>query len=168
MVAASSTGYGTQRAFDNPAIETAIALVNEIKRSVIVLFFLRTSIPHASLRHSTFIFEGLIDAAKRLRDRGIDFIMRHAKCRAADEFGRLCEEISPAFVISDENPLAGLDGWRELLPDGFQHPFELLTRRNCPERAWGERPIYGKIRYMSAASTGRKFDSRAYIARWGG
>jgi deoxyribodipyrimidine photo-lyase len=35
------------------------------------------------------------------------------------------------------------------------------------DRAWGpERPIYGKIRYMSAASTGRKFNSRAYIERW--
>jgi deoxyribodipyrimidine photo-lyase len=35
------------------------------------------------------------------------------------------------------------------------------------DRAWGpERPVYGKIRYMSFASTSRKFDSRAYIERW--
>ncbi len=35
------------------------------------------------------------------------------------------------------------------------------------DRAWGpERPIYGKIRYMSFQSTSRKFDSRAYIDRW--
>ena len=35
------------------------------------------------------------------------------------------------------------------------------------DRAWGpERPVYGTVRYMSAASTGRKFDSKAYIARW--
>jgi deoxyribodipyrimidine photo-lyase len=31
------------------------------------------------------------------------------------------------------------------------------------DRAWGERPVFGKIRYMSQASTGRKFDSRLYI-----
>jgi deoxyribodipyrimidine photo-lyase len=31
------------------------------------------------------------------------------------------------------------------------------------DRAWGSRPIFGKIRYMSGASTGRKFDSRQYI-----
>ena len=31
------------------------------------------------------------------------------------------------------------------------------------DRAWPERPVYGKIRYMSLASTGRKFDSRRYI-----
>lgn len=31
------------------------------------------------------------------------------------------------------------------------------------DRAWNERPIFGKIRYMSRASTGRKFNSRRYI-----
>ncbi|HUA33760.1 MAG TPA: hypothetical protein VMA09_09170, partial [Candidatus Binataceae bacterium] len=35
------------------------------------------------------------------------------------------------------------------------------------DRAWGpERPIYGKIRYMSFQSTSRKFGSRAYIEQW--
>ncbi|HXE09095.1 MAG TPA: deoxyribodipyrimidine photo-lyase [Acidobacteriaceae bacterium] len=31
------------------------------------------------------------------------------------------------------------------------------------DRAWGERPVFGKIRYMSGASTGGKFDSKLYI-----
>jgi len=31
------------------------------------------------------------------------------------------------------------------------------------DRAWGERPVFGKIRYMSGASTGRKFDSKLYV-----
>jgi deoxyribodipyrimidine photo-lyase len=31
------------------------------------------------------------------------------------------------------------------------------------DRAWFDRPIFGKIRYMSAASTGRKFNSKLYI-----
>jgi deoxyribodipyrimidine photo-lyase len=31
------------------------------------------------------------------------------------------------------------------------------------DRAWFDRPIFGKIRYMSGASTGRKFDSKLYI-----
>ena len=33
------------------------------------------------------------------------------------------------------------------------------------DRPWGERPIFGKIRYMSNASTGKKFNSKAYIAQ---
>ena len=31
------------------------------------------------------------------------------------------------------------------------------------DRPWSERPIFGKIRYMSGASTGRKFNSKLYI-----
>jgi len=35
------------------------------------------------------------------------------------------------------------------------------------DRAWGERPVFGKIRYMSQANTGKKFDSRRYIDQMG-
>ncbi len=35
------------------------------------------------------------------------------------------------------------------------------------DRAWSERPVFGKIRYMSGASTGRKFDSKRYIRQMG-
>ncbi len=31
------------------------------------------------------------------------------------------------------------------------------------DRPWGSRPVFGKIRYMSGASTGRKFNSKQYI-----
>jgi deoxyribodipyrimidine photo-lyase len=34
------------------------------------------------------------------------------------------------------------------------------------DRAWTERPIFGKIRYMNFAGAKRKFDVKAYIARW--
>jgi deoxyribodipyrimidine photo-lyase len=33
------------------------------------------------------------------------------------------------------------------------------------DRAWGDRPVFGKIRYMSGVSTGKKFDSKLYIQR---
>ncbi len=33
------------------------------------------------------------------------------------------------------------------------------------DRPWPERDVFGTIRYMSAASTGRKFDSKRYIER---
>jgi len=35
------------------------------------------------------------------------------------------------------------------------------------DRPWNERPIFGKIRYMSRESTGRKFDSKRYIRQMG-
>jgi deoxyribodipyrimidine photo-lyase len=33
------------------------------------------------------------------------------------------------------------------------------------DRAWSERPVYGKIRYMNAAGLKRKFDADAYVKR---
>ena len=33
------------------------------------------------------------------------------------------------------------------------------------DRAWNQHPVFGKIRYMSGASTGRKFNSKKYIAQ---
>jgi deoxyribodipyrimidine photo-lyase len=36
------------------------------------------------------------------------------------------------------------------------------------DRAWFERPIFGKIRYMSGASTGKKFNSKRYIQQMNG
>lgn len=35
------------------------------------------------------------------------------------------------------------------------------------DRAWGERPVFGKIRYMNEKGCRRKFDVDAYIAQWG-
>jgi deoxyribodipyrimidine photo-lyase len=32
------------------------------------------------------------------------------------------------------------------------------------DRAWSERPVFGKIRYMSFDSTSKKFDSKRLIA----
>jgi deoxyribodipyrimidine photo-lyase len=36
------------------------------------------------------------------------------------------------------------------------------------DRAWNERPIFGKIRYMNFAGAKRKFNVAAYIAHWSG
>jgi deoxyribodipyrimidine photo-lyase len=34
------------------------------------------------------------------------------------------------------------------------------------DRAWPERPVFGKVRYMNAAGSRRKFDVDAYIGRF--
>ena len=36
------------------------------------------------------------------------------------------------------------------------------------DRAWGERAVFGKIRYMNYQGCKRKFDINAFIARYGG
>ena len=73
--------------------------------------------------------------------------------RAADEAYDMCVRLNDRFELDgrDPNGYAGI-AWAI----GGKH-----------DRAWGpERPVYGKIRYMSFASTSRKFDSHAYIEKW--
>jgi deoxyribodipyrimidine photo-lyase len=71
------------------------------------------------------------------------------------------EAMESAIALNDRYELDGRD------PNGYAGIAWAIGGKH--DRAWGpERPIYGKVRYMSLASTGRKFDSRAYIARWTG
>jgi len=63
-----------------------------------------------------------------------------------------------AVRLNDRYELDGRD------PNGYAGIAWAIVGKH--DRAWGpERPIYGKVRYMSYASTSRKFNSKAYIAR---
>jgi deoxyribodipyrimidine photo-lyase len=67
--------------------------------------------------------------------------------------------MAAAIALNDRYQLDGRD------PNGYAGIAWAVAGKH--DRAWGpERPIYGTIRYMSLASTSRKFDSRTYIARW--
>ena len=60
-----------------------------------------------------------------------------------------------AVYLNDKYSLDGLD------PNGYAGIAWAMLGKF--DRAWGERPVFGKIRYMSGASTGRKFNSKLYI-----
>jgi deoxyribodipyrimidine photo-lyase len=60
-----------------------------------------------------------------------------------------------AIYLNDKYELDGRD------PNGYAGIAWAMLGKF--DRAWGERPVFGKIRYMSGASTGKKFDSRLYI-----
>ncbi len=63
-----------------------------------------------------------------------------------------------AVTLNDRYELDGRD------PNGYAGIAWAIVGKH--DRAWGpERPVFGKIRYMSYASTSRKFDSTAYIER---
>jgi deoxyribodipyrimidine photo-lyase len=63
-----------------------------------------------------------------------------------------------AIKLNDRYELDGRD------PNGYAGVAWAMGGKH--DRAWGpERPVYGKIRYMSHASTSRKFDSKGYIER---
>jgi deoxyribodipyrimidine photo-lyase len=60
-----------------------------------------------------------------------------------------------AVYLNDKYELDGRD------PNGYAGIAWAIVGKF--DRPWFERPIFGQIRYMSGASTGRKFDSRKYI-----
>lgn len=63
-----------------------------------------------------------------------------------------------AVRLNDRYELDGRD------PNGYAGIAWAIIGKH--DRAWGpQRPVYGKIRYMSYRSTSRKFDSNAYLAR---
>ncbi len=112
-----------QRSFDNPALESAIALANALEKPVVVFFALRTHHPHANLRHFTFMIAGLADTAAGLERRHVGFAMRLSEARhAGDDFARFAAETRPAAIVTDRNPLASIDAWRRAIPDELRVP----------------------------------------------
>jgi deoxyribodipyrimidine photo-lyase len=67
----------SQRAVYNHALEYAIAEANKIEKPLIVFFGITDHFPSASLRHYTFMLEGLQEVKKTLEGRGIKFVIRY-------------------------------------------------------------------------------------------
>ena len=62
-----------------------------------------------------------------------------------------------AVMLNDRYELDGRD------PNGYAGIAWAIVGKH--DRAWSDRSVFGKIRYMSLASTGRKFDSKRFIAQ---
>jgi deoxyribodipyrimidine photo-lyase len=65
------------------------------------------------------------------------------------------EAFATAAYLNDKYQLDGRD------PNGYAGILWAIAGKY--DRPWGERPVYGIIRSMSANGAGRKFDSKAYI-----
>lgn len=66
--------------------------------------------------------------------------------------------IDYALYLNDRYELDGTD------PNGVTGVMWSIA--GVHDRAWNERPIFGKIRYMNYAGAKRKFDIKQYIATW--
>jgi deoxyribodipyrimidine photo-lyase len=108
-----------QRAIDNPALDVAIQAGNVLRKPVVVFFSLVPFYPHANLRHYTFLVQGIPDLARRLKGRGVGFVLR----RFPDhDLVRFCEEVRPCLVVGDENPLREPERWRVTLCSRLRVP----------------------------------------------
>ena len=68
------------------------------------------------------------------------------------------EALRTVIYLNDRHELDGRD------PNGYAGAAWSLG--GVHDRAWKERPIYGKVRYMSYNGSKRKFDVKVYIDTW--
>jgi deoxyribodipyrimidine photo-lyase len=108
-----------QRAVDNPALDIAVRLGNELRLPVVTFFGLNPFIERANGRHYRFLVEGLSDIAAGLRRRRVGFVLR----RYPDHrLLPLVDQVHPAIVVGDENPLRQTERWREQVGDDLRVP----------------------------------------------
>ena len=101
----------SQRAIDNPALDIAVEAANLLGKPVVAFFAPVPFYPHANWRHYQFLSEGIPDIAAGLAKRNIGFVLRRSPDHSLIPF---CEEVKPALVVGDENPLRETEHWRQI------------------------------------------------------
>ncbi len=109
-----------QRGIDNPALDVAIALGNELGLPVVAFFSAISNFPHANWRHYHFLSQGLPDAQHDLHERNVDFIVRRPPHNALE---KLVVELGAAAVVGDENPMREPERWREVFAHRIEVPY---------------------------------------------
>jgi deoxyribodipyrimidine photo-lyase len=109
-----------QRAGDNPALDIAVAVGNQLGTPVVAFFSLTPSFRGANLRHYAFMVEGLLDVAKDLEHRNVGFVIQREDEHPPEAF---CEKVGAALVIGDENPLRDAERWRQRVSGRLRVPF---------------------------------------------
>ena len=109
-----------QRGVDNPALDLAIALGNELELPVIAYFSAISNFPHANLGHYVFLNQGLPDIEEDLAERNVTFIVRRPP---NNQLEKLLQEVSAALLVGDENPCREPERWRRVLAKRLHLPF---------------------------------------------
>lgn len=98
-----------QRALDNPALDVAIQLGNELSKPVVAFLAPVPFYPKANLRHYEILVSGIPDVAEGLARRNVGFVLR---TYPEHNLPRFCDEVHAAIVVGDENPLRETEQWR--------------------------------------------------------
>lgn len=115
--------YWMQRAMrirENPALDVAIDVANELGLPVIVFFSVIPNYPNANLRHYHFMQQGLRDVETDAAERGVGFILRRHPDNSLEKF---LEEVHAAILIGDENPCREPERWRKTLARKLKLPY---------------------------------------------
>ncbi|MFO7849978.1 MAG: deoxyribodipyrimidine photo-lyase, partial [Spirochaetia bacterium] len=109
----------SQREGCNHALEYAVERAGELGLPVLVLFVLLPDYPEATERHYRFMLEGLSGTARRLKERGIGFIIR--KGTPLEEVPRLAEKA--ALLVGDRSYLRTPRQWRAEVEERIDCPY---------------------------------------------
>ena len=110
----------SQRALDNPALEVAVQAANLLRMPCVVFLAPVPFYPNANFRHYHFLNQGIPAIAAGLKKRGIGFVLRRYPDHHLLKF---CEQVRPALVIGDENPMREPERWREVVTAQLRIPF---------------------------------------------
>ncbi|HTY85775.1 MAG TPA: deoxyribodipyrimidine photo-lyase, partial [Silvibacterium sp.] len=109
-----------QRGLDNPAVDLAIKIGNELGLPVVAFFSAISNFPNANLRHYAFLNQGLKDIEDDLAERNVIFVVRRPP---ANSLEKLLAEVGAAMLIGDENPCREPERWRRVLARRLELPF---------------------------------------------
>ena len=109
-----------QRGIDNPALDLAINLANELQKPLAVFFGLHPKYPNSNIRHYTFLLAGLPETARQIEERGAAFVFRPYPQHDLIKF---CEEVNACLVVGDENPMREPESWRQAATQKLRVPF---------------------------------------------
>ena len=110
----------SQRGLDNPALDIAVEAANRLALPLAVHFGLHPGYPRANERHYAFLLDGLPETARRCEARGAAFVFRPYPDHSLIRF---CDEVRPALVVGDENPLREAESWRRSAARSLTVPF---------------------------------------------
>jgi len=153
-----------QRAVDNPALDVAIAAGNELGKPIVVFFGLNPFVAGANLRHYQFLVEGLDDLTAGLHRRNVGFVLRRYPCHRLVPF---LDEVRPALIVGDENPLRQPERWREQIAESVLAPVwtvdaDVVVPSNLLEtEQYAARTIRPRIRRHLPAFLDRTSEPRA-------
>lgn len=110
----------SQRAIDNPALDVAVEAANLLDKPVVAFFAPVPFYPGANLRPYRFLVEGIPDIAEAADRRNVGFVLRRYP---EHSLLRFCDEVRPALVVGDENPMREPERWREIATRKLRVPF---------------------------------------------
>ncbi|MEM7314235.1 MAG: deoxyribodipyrimidine photo-lyase, partial [Planctomycetota bacterium] len=126
------------RADENPALEAAIALANELDLPIFVYHALSETYPYASDRHHTFILQGARDVQSQLAHRKIGYAFHlEREGHRGHHLKTLTDQA--ALVVTEDMPVQPLVHWMDRLRDATATPIVMIdTACILPMRQVGQ------------------------------